>query len=151
MRVNGVWLRGEDGVNRPIVPGLVQLANSQWLEVSFLLDAGAGRSVFSSDFFSLLHPLEKAEAEEILPSGVGGAADSITVHTAIAFVTDGGRSVTVRGTFGVFAKGESADISILEGDVTNNFSVIYDYPQQIIALLAPPHSYDIKPALIFDL
>ena len=25
-----------------------------------------------------------------------------------------------------------------------NFSVIYDYPQRTIALLAPPHSYEIK-------
>ena len=41
MRVNGVWLSGEDGETRPIVPGFVRLTNSGWLEVSFLLDAGA--------------------------------------------------------------------------------------------------------------
>jgi len=54
--------------------------------------------------------------------------------------------VTVRGSFGVFLEGESADLSVLGRDVTNNFSVIYDYPNQIIALLAPPHSYQIKPS-----
>ncbi len=143
MRVNGAWLPGEDEVIRPLVPGLVRLANDQWLEVSFLLDAGADRSVFSSDFLSLLQPLKKAGTEQILLSGVGGAADSITIETAIAFVRDDGQLVTVSGTFGVFSKGESADLSVLGRDVTNNFSVIYDYPERTIALLAPPHSYEI--------
>ncbi|CAN5464761.1 hypothetical protein BH20ACI3_BH20ACI3_35190 [soil metagenome] len=88
--------------------------------------------------------MEKAGTEEILLSGVGGAAGSITVETTIAFVRDDGQLVTVSGTFGVFTKDESADLWLLGRDVTNNFSVIYDYPQQTIALLAPPHSYEIK-------
>jgi hypothetical protein len=143
MRVNGAWLPGEDGETRPIVPGLVWLTNSRWLEVSFLLDAGADRTVFSARFLQHLEDLQST-SPQILLSGVGGGADSITVETAIAFARDDGQLVTVRGTYGVFTKGESADLSILGRDVTNNFSVIYDYPQQSIALLAPPHSYEIK-------
>src|SRR5207244_3085276 len=118
------------------------LADGEWLAVSFLLDAGADRTVFSSDFFSFLQPLEVVGAETILLAGVGGRAESITIETAIAFVRDDGQMVTIRGTFGVFTKGESADLSILGRDVTNKFSVIYDYPGQTISLLAPPHSYD---------
>jgi len=113
MRVNGAWLSGEDGVIRPIVPGAVRLAGGEWLEVSFLLDAGADRTVFSSDFFSFLQPLEVVGAETILLAGVGGGAASITIETAIAFVRDDTEMVTVRGTFGVFTRGESADLSIL--------------------------------------
>ena len=63
MRDNGAWLAGEDGVIRPIVPGAVRLASGEWLEVSFLLDAAADRTVFSSDFLMLLQPLEIAGAE----------------------------------------------------------------------------------------
>ena len=144
MRVNGAWLPGDDGVIRPIVPGLVRLRNGQWLEVSFLLDAGADRTVFSADFFSLLQPFEAIGGERLLLSGVGGKTDSITIETTIAFTRDDGQLITVRGEFGVFLEGESADLSVLGRDVTNNFSVIYDYPNQIIALLAPPHSYEIK-------
>ena len=144
MRVNGAWLPGDDGVIRPIVPGLVRLRNGQWLEVSFLLDAGADRTVFSADFFSLLQPFEAIGGERLLLSGVGGKTDSITIETTIAFTRDDGRLITVRGSFGVFAEGESADLSVLGRDVTNNFNVIYDYPNQIIALLAPPHSYEIR-------
>lgn len=143
MRVNGAWLPGDDGVIRPIVPGLVRLPDGQWLEVSFLLDAGADRTVFSADFFSLLEPLE-TPSQRVLLSGVGGATNSITIETAIAFARDDGQLITVRGSFGVFTEGESAELSVLGRDVTNNFSVIYDYPNQVIALLALPHSYEIK-------
>jgi hypothetical protein len=144
MRIDGAWFPGEDKTIRPIVSGLVRLANGEWLEVSFLLDAGADRTVFSAAFLGVLQPMTRSGGEEILISGVGGAADSITIDTAIGFIRDDGQLVTVRGIFSVFAQAESADLSVLGRDVTNNFTVIYDYPDQIIALLAPPHSCEIK-------
>ncbi|MDX6406242.1 MAG: hypothetical protein QOH70_3697 [Blastocatellia bacterium] len=144
MRIDGAWFPGEDKTIRPIVPGLVRLANGEWLEVSFLLDGGADRTVFSAAFLGVLQPMTRSGGEEILISGVGGAADSITIDTAIGFIRDDGQLVTVRGTFSVFAQAESADLSVLGRDVTNNFTVVYDYPQRIIALLAPPHSCEIK-------
>jgi hypothetical protein len=52
----------------------------------------------------------------------------------------------VQGTVRVFTESESADLSVLGRDVTNNFSVVYDYPNQTVALLAPPHYYEIKKA-----
>jgi hypothetical protein len=126
------------------VPGLVQLADGQWLEVSFLLDAGADRTVFNADFLSLLQPLEIATADQPQLAGVGGAANSITVETVLGLIRNDGRMVTVRGTFAVFTNPESTDLSVLGRDVTNNFSVIYDYPNAPVALLAPPHYYEIK-------
>ena len=144
MLVNGEWLPCDDGIIRPIVQGSVQLADGQWLEVSFLLDAGADRTVFSADFFSLLHSLEVTATASAQLSGVGGAVDSITIETAIGFTRDDGRLVTVRGTFGVFTEAESADLSVLGRDVTNNFGVIYDYPNWTVMLLAPPHHYEVK-------
>lgn len=37
-----------------------------------------------------------------------------------------GRLVSVRGTFHLFAESESAELSVLGRDVTNNFGIIYD-------------------------
>ena len=144
MRVNGQWLMCEDGVVRPGVFGLVRTANQQMVQVTFLLDAGADRTVFSADFLALLRPLESSATEQIHLSGVGGMADSITVETVIGFIRDDGRVATVRGQFGVFTEGESAELSVLGRDVTNNFGVIYDYPNRTVALLAPTHFYEIK-------
>ena len=144
MRVNGKWSSGEDGVVRPSVPGLVQTAAGQWVEVTFLLDAGADRTVFSAGFLALLQPLETLGPEQIHLAGVGGPVNSITVETALGFVKDDGQVIRVRGSFGVFTEGGSAELSVLGRDVTNNFSVIYDYSSRTVALLAPPHYYEIR-------
>ena len=90
MRVNGKWLPCDDGVVRPLIGGLVHLADGREIEVAFLLDAGADRTVFSPDFYALLQPLEVAEAESMRLAGVGGQVNSITVETAISFRRDDG-------------------------------------------------------------
>ena len=79
-------------------------------------------------------------------AGVGGSVASVTVDTSISFIRDDGRTVTVRGPFAVFTESESAELSVLGRGVTNNFSVIYDYPNRAVALLARPHYYEIRKA-----
>lgn len=144
MRVNGKWLLCDDDITRPVVESLVQTAGGEWAEVTFLLDAGADRTVFSAGFLDLLRPMQKVEKEPIKLAGIGGEAGSITVETVIRFKRDDERPVTVRGTFAVFTELEAADLSVLGRDVTNNFSVIYDYPNLSVTLLARPHYYEIK-------
>lgn len=144
MRIDGKWLACDDGEVRPLVPGMVRLANDEWLEVAFVLDAGADRTVFSADFLSLLRPLQITAPDASSLVGVGGEAGSITIETAIGFTRDDGRPVSVRGTFCVFTDSASADLSVLGRDVTNNFSVTYDYPGQMVVLLAPPHYCDFR-------
>lgn len=144
MHVIGEWLICEDGVIRPTLGGVVRTPDGQMVEVPFLLDAGADRTVFSADFLDLLVPFQNTEVDQIRLAGVGGRVSSITIETAIEFIRDDGRVVTVRGQFGVFTEGESAELSVLGRDVTNNFGVIYDYPNRAVALLALPHYYEIK-------
>lgn len=146
MLVNGEWLFCQDGVIRPTVTGLVRVPDGQLFEAPFLLDAGADRTVLSADLLSLLVPLQSSEAEQIHLAGVGGRVGSITVDTAIGFTRDDGKVVTINGPFAVFTEGESAELSVLGRDVTNNFSVIYDYLNRAVALLARPHYYEIKRA-----
>lgn len=144
MRVNGKWLPCDDGVIRPLVGALVRVADGREVEAAFLLDAGADRTVFSPDFLALLQPLEVVESEPTQLAGVGGQANATTVQTTISFFRDDGKLVTVRGIFAIFTEADSIDLSVLGRDVTNNFGVIYDYPNQTVALLAPPHFYEIK-------
>lgn len=144
MRVNGKWLPCDDDVTRPLIGGLVRLPDGSDLEVAFLLDAGADRTVFSPDLYPLLQPLEVMEDGATRLTGVGGEVNSTIVETVLSFRRDDGRLVAIRGTFAVFMEGQSIDLSVLGRDVTNNFGVIYDYPNQTVALLAPPHFYEIK-------
>ena len=104
----------------------MRLADGQWVEVAFLLDAGADRTVLNARFLHLLRPLEVSESEPSHLAGVGGQVDTITIATVLGFKKDDGRPATVQGTFRVFTESESADLSVLGRDVTNNFSVIYD-------------------------
>jgi len=64
----------DDGVIRPVVPGFVRATGGQLVEVTFLLDAGADRTVFSADFYDLLRSLDTRSNERVLLSGVGGAS-----------------------------------------------------------------------------
>jgi hypothetical protein len=143
MRVNGEWLECDDGVIRPSMPGSVRIADGQMIEVTFLVDGGADRTVFSVDLLALLQPLATSETEQIHLAGVGGEAGSITVQTVVGFIRDDGRLITVRGAFGVFTDSESSEMSVLGRDVTNNFDVIYSFPRREVMLLGPPHSYQI--------
>ncbi|MBI3653626.1 MAG: hypothetical protein HY231_21555 [Acidobacteria bacterium] len=145
MRVNGEWLLCDDGIIRPSVSGLVRALDDQWVEVTFLLDCGADRTVFSSRFLHRLRGLEVGEGQQVYLAGVGGRVGSITVETTIGLIRDDERIVQVHGHFGVFTESESGDLSVLGRDVTNNFSAIYDYLNQAVTLLALPHHYEIKP------
>jgi hypothetical protein len=144
MRINGEWLECDDEVIRPTVKGMVRLPEGQWVEVTFLLDGGADRTVFSAWFLHLLKPLAVSGSLQSRLAGVGGEIGSITVETAIGFIKDDGRAISVRGSFHVFQESESSDLSVLGRDVTNNFGVIYDYPNRTVALLAPPHYCEIS-------
>src|SRR5207248_1598529 len=44
------WLMCDDGVIRPSLVGMVRVADASMLNVTFLLDAGADRTVFSARF-----------------------------------------------------------------------------------------------------
>jgi hypothetical protein len=144
MRVNGRWLRCDDGVVRPTLQAFVLTADEAWVELTFLLDGGADKTVFSARFLNQLLPLQTIQRKSTRLAGIGGLARFIEIEISIGFTRDDRQSITVRGPFAVFVDVESADLSVLGRDVTDNFSVIYDYPNRVVALLALPHTYEIK-------
>lgn len=81
MHVIGEWLICEDGVIRPTLAGVLRTPAGQMVEVPFLLDAGADRTVFTADFLDLLMPLQDIEGNQIRLAGAGGSVSSITIET----------------------------------------------------------------------
>jgi hypothetical protein len=144
MRVEGRRHRFQDGVLRPVVDAAVQTPNGTWQSVTVLLDAGADRTVFDVSFLSLLSPLVIPVAQTPALGGVGGKVSAVFVQTRLSFTREDGKRVTVQGPFGVFTELTSSDVSVLGRDVTNNFDVIYSYPQRHVTLVAPPHNYQIQ-------
>jgi hypothetical protein len=144
MRVNGRWHLFKDGVIRPVIKAAVQTPTGSWESVLFLLDAGADRTVFDASFLALLSPLAVPATQPQVLGGVGGPVGCVFAQTRIAFFRDDGNQITVVGSFGVFTDPTSSDVSILGRDVTNNFDVIYSFPQRQVMLLSPPHNYQIS-------
>ena len=145
MRVEGRWHLFKDGVLRPVVEAVVQTLVGDWQEVRLLLDAGADRTVFDASFLALLSPFALPESRSQELGGIGGKVPSIFIQTRLAFTRDDGKRVTVQGPFGVFTDRASSDVSVLGRDVTNNFDVIYSYPQRQVMMLAAPHRYQVLP------
>ena len=144
MRVECRWHLFDDGALRPVIDAAVQIPTGSWQSVTFLLDAGADRSVFDSHFLSLLSPFALPLAQTPELGGVGGKVSCVFVQARLAFVRDDEKQVFVNGPFGIFTDPASSDLSVLGRDVTNNFDVIYSYPRRQVTLLAPPHGYQIQ-------
>lgn len=109
--------------------------------VTFLLDAGADRTVFEAAFASTLAPLALSAAQAPELGGVGGKVEGLFVQTRLALERQDRTLVFINGPFGVFTDPRSSDVSVLGRDVTNNFDVIYSFPQRQVLLLALPHGY----------
>ena len=147
MRINGEWVQCDDGVMRPCLQAVIRLNENDWIEFPLLLDAGADRTVLNAQLLEVLQPLASTpSAEDVQLAGIGGSAVTTTVDVIIWLKRDTGDYVKIRGPFSAFTELASSDISILGRDVTNNFRVIYDYLDQTVMLLAPPHRYEIKTA-----
>ncbi len=49
MRIDGQWAVFADGFMRPIIRGEIRGGDDSWIEVPFLVDTGADRTLFSAD------------------------------------------------------------------------------------------------------
>lgn len=143
MRVDGRWHRFRDDVLRPVIDAAVRMPSGDRQSVTFLLDAGANRTVFEASFLPLLSPLALPAGQAPALGGIGGKVNCVFVQNRIDFARHDGNQTTVSGPFGVFTDPTSSDISVLGRDVTNNFDVIYSYPKRQVILLAPPHGYQV--------
>jgi predicted aspartyl protease len=104
-----------------------------------LLDTGADRTVFSAAVLSELSLPALTTDEPI--SGLGGVVDSVVLETRIQLLRETGLPVSFRGRFAAVTDVTALDISVLGRDITDNFAVIVDRPQDVVSLLGQRHSY----------
>jgi Aspartyl protease len=143
MLLPGQWLLCDDGVLRPIFRGKMTAFDGYLLAVEFLADSGADRTVLSSATLERLG-LPSVVAENQL-GGVGGAATTVLLSTAIHFPRDDGSDLVFRGQFAAFTAPEALDMSVLGRDITNLFTLIIDRPRDLVCLLGSGHQYAITP------
>ena len=144
MRIDGQWAVFADGFRRPIIRGEIRGSDDAWIEVPFLVDTGADRTVFSAGVLSKLR-LKSFAAKNTI-SGLGGLVDSVLVETQIQLTRETGGKVIFRGQFAAIMELEALDISVLGRDITGLFAVIVDQPDDLVTLLAQRHRYSIVQA-----
>jgi hypothetical protein len=143
MRINGEWLRFEDGVVRPVIRGEILGDNGLWLAAEFWVDTGADRTVFSAPVLESLH-LQPAATQESL-SGVGGMTGAVVIETQVRFSREeGGGQVIFRGRYAAVTELEALEVSILGRDVTGLFALIVDRPGDVVCLIGQRHRYTIE-------
>lgn len=53
MRIDGGWFVCDDGVIRPVIRGQAQAEDGNWVQVRFLADTAADRTVLSADMLGV--------------------------------------------------------------------------------------------------
>ena len=90
MVIAGEWFFCSDDIVRPVIRGEALAYDGRWIQVPFLVDSGADRTVFSGSLLAKLSLTPVVVQEGI--SGLGGAADSVVVETQLQFTREtGGR------------------------------------------------------------
>jgi hypothetical protein len=139
MIVPGEWIHHTDGTLLPIVPIFVDLPDGRQLELDFLLDTGAERTVLTySDLMKL--ETECEPSDEVL-AGVGGTSRAVRVDQPLKFRKSDGEFVALNGPFLAFADPIALDLSVLGRDILGHFAVIVDKPKRAVMLLHGGHDY----------
>jgi predicted aspartyl protease len=137
MRINGEWLRCDDGVIRPVIPAAIRCTTDRSIECSFLVDTGADFTVLSAELFRDCG-LTSSESPKIL-GGIGGVVETAQVHVTIELLKDDGKPITVAIDCFAFAADKATDIPILGRDILNLFTLVVDKESNLVCLLHGRH------------
>jgi hypothetical protein len=144
MRISGQWLLCDDDVIRPIFRAEVLAVDGTSIQAELLADTGADVTVLCADVLRKLG-LPPLTSQTHL-AGVGGAAASVRVATAISLRRDDGGTAVFRGQFAAFTEPEALDMSVLGRDISNLLALIVDRPLDLVCLLGRGHQYSITPS-----
>ncbi|HEX5103201.1 MAG TPA: aspartyl protease family protein [Pirellulaceae bacterium] len=131
-----------DGDTRPILRAEILLPDSAWLEVRFLIDTGADRTVFSADVLGASRLQSVSTRGHI--GGIGGVVETEYIRTQIRFRRDDGVQVVFHGEYAALTDPDALEMSVLGRDILNLFAVIVDRPGDVVAILGGHHYYSIQ-------
>ena len=141
MRINGQWRIDDRGVAEPILVGRLLSSFGEWLQVPFLIDTGAERTLLSPDILEALGFVATPSRHQFV--GLGGAVDVWTVQTKLRLDLDSGSHIDINGPFDGLHSGREGEMAILGRDVIVHFATIFDRPADTITLLHGRHRYSI--------
>ena len=143
MRINGEWMKCEDGVCRPMLRVEVLADDGSQYAEHFLVDSGADCTALRAELQRKLGLPEKSAPAGIDVSGIGGASSFVVVKTTLELACDDGVPVHFSGEIAALTSPQASDLSILGRDILDQFDVILSKPRDEVVLLSQHHHYQI--------
>jgi hypothetical protein len=145
MRIDGNWTLFSDGVTRPLIDGQLIDQSGQLVDVRFLVDCGADRTVLTHGVLEQLRLPLKPPPTDTCIRGISGQTDYVSVESVLVLRRSEGGIAKVRGEFLGLTDPAASDLCVLGRDVTDNFDLILSRRRHDVLLLAPTHQYQIVP------
>jgi predicted aspartyl protease len=143
MRIDGRWLAGADGVERPVFDGYVA-GPSVLLPIVLLIDTGADLTVLAPGVADQLASSIQITPTVTLASGVGGTQQLHEIAVDLLLPTTSGQRARIRGPLPVLLAPGSLEFSVIGRNLLDQFSLIYSRPKGTLALLNPPDSFTLQ-------
>lgn len=144
MRIEGRWLAGGDGVERPVFDGFIAAPGGALLPVSLLIDTGADLTVLSPAVAAQLDSVVQPARTDALAGGVGGTQDLYELAVDLLLPTTTGQRARIRGPLPVFLTPGSLELSVIGRNLLDQFTLIYSRPQGTLLLLTPPDTFSLR-------
>jgi predicted aspartyl protease len=141
MRIEGRWLAGADGVERPVFDGYLAAPGGVQIAVSFLIDTGADFTVLAPDVAHEFAGVVAATATRTLAAGVGGTQQVYELAVDVLLPTTSGQRARIRGPLPILLTPGSLEVSVIGRDVLDQFTLIYARSQGTLLLLTPPDTF----------
>ncbi len=145
MRIEGRWLAGADGVERPVFDGMIAAPDGAQLTVSLLVDTGADITVLAPTVAEQLAASVQPVPTEMVVGGVGGTQQVYEIAVDLLLPTTSGQRARIRGPLPVILEPGSLDLSVIGRNLLDQFTLIYSRPQNTLLLLIPPDSFTLIP------
>lgn len=145
MRIEGRWIVGADGVERPVFDGVIALPDGRHLALSLLIDTGADLTVLAPSVAEQLAASVQPTPTETVVSGVGGTQRIYELAVDLLLPTTTGQRARIRGPLPVILEPDSLELSVIGRNLLDQFTLIYSQPHHTLLLLTPPDSFRLIP------
>jgi hypothetical protein len=142
MRIDGIWLPGDDGEVRPILPAKLLSATGAEVECQFLIDTGADHTVLSAELLTRVGLPTQPASRRL--GGIGGAVEPVSVFAQVQLLKTDGEWIQVGIECYAFQDPNALDMSVAGRDLLNLFSLISDRRGNVVCLIGYSHRYVIQ-------
>ncbi len=145
MRLEGRWLAGADGVERPVFDGLLAAPGGVQVAVALLIDTGADLTVLAPAVAEQLVGIVQPTPTETVVGGVGGTQQVYELAVDLLLPTTTGQRARIRGPLPILLEPGSLELSVIGRNLLDQFTLIYSRPHHMLLLLTPPDTFTLIP------